>query len=66
MLKIVMVCCRSFEEPMHSIQDQQGPQLMLQLSRKVLRGTEQVHQDMCLTIQAIAAQLCPAAVQQVQ
>lgn len=35
---------------------------MLQLSRKVLRGRERVHDNISLTVQAVAAQLCPAAV----
>ena len=39
---------------------------MLQLSKKMLIGTEHAHQDICVTAQAAAAQLCPAAVQQLQ
>ena len=39
---------------------------MLQLTKKALRGTERAHQDIRLTAQNVAAQLCPAAMQQLQ
>jgi len=39
---------------------------MLQLSKKMLRGTEQEQEDVSLSVKAVAAQLCPAAVQQLQ
>lgn len=39
---------------------------MLQLSKKMLRGTEHEQEDVSLSVKAVAAQLCPAAVQQLQ
>lgn len=59
-----VVCCRSLKKPLQIVQNEETASLTLQLSKKVPRGTQHVHQDISLSVQDIAARLCPAAMQQ--
>ena len=59
-----LACCRSLNDSQQITQDHQNPSLILKLSKKVARGTERVHQDVHLSVQDLAAWLCPAALQQ--
>lgn len=53
--------CRSFGNPGSKMKEHCGPALAMSITKRLLRGSREELQDITFTIEALATQICPAA-----
>ena len=65
-MKGVLACCRSSDTPLEATPQSKRSSMVLTMSKKALRGAQKQQQDISLAVESISAQICPAAVRQLQ
>ena len=67
-MKGVLACCRSSDTPLGATPQSKRSSMVLSMSKKALRAAQQQQQqqDISLAVESISAQVCPAAVRQLQ
>ena len=53
--------CRVFGNPGSEVKEPHGPALTVNMTKRLLRGSREEHLEMIFTVEALAAQICPAA-----